>query len=141
MKTEKIVISFIAVLIGILVAGLLFYFYQKTKVIPPAQTKTITVLSPTPTPLPTIFLTIDKPRDEEVVDVKTISIAGTTTADATIVISTNTDDQTVSPAKNGSFSTTVILQNGANRITVTAIAPNGEETSIVRTVSYSTENF
>lgn len=141
MKTEKIVISFIAVLMGILVAGIIFYFYQKTKVIPQSQTKVVTLLSPTASPHTSILLTVDRPLDETVVDTKTLTISGKTTADAIVVVTTDTSDQVLSPAQNGNFSTTVILANGANRIVVTAIAPNGEEAKIIRTVTFSTESF
>ncbi len=141
MKTEKIVLSFIAVVVGILVAGLIFYLYQATKTISPSNTKTVSPSSVTPTPKSTIFLSLDRPKDEEVVDTKTITISGKTAPDATIVISTPSDDQVISPAKNGNFSSNVTIGDGENLITVTAIAVNGEEVKILRTVTFSTESF
>lgn len=141
MKTEKFVISFLAVIIGILFAGVAFYLYQSTKVVGPAQTKTIGSLSPTPAPQSTLYLAIDVPDDEKVVDTKTITLNGKTTADAIIIVTTDNGDQVFTPAANGNFSTTATLVNGANVIIVTAVAPNGEETSVTRTITYSTETF
>ncbi|MFH1833284.1 MAG: hypothetical protein ABH816_03960 [Candidatus Levyibacteriota bacterium] len=141
MKTERIVISFIAVAIGILFAGIVFYFYQTTKVVPASQTKTITVTSPSPTSSPSISLSVDNPKDEAVSDTKIISVSGKTTTDAVIAIITNSQNQVVTPASNGNFSANITLDDRQNEIEITAIAANGEETRIVRTVTYSTENF
>lgn len=141
MKTEKIVISFIAVIVGIIVAGVFFYFYQQTKIIPASQTKVVSINPPTPTPKSSIFLVVDKPTDEEVVDTKTITVSGRTTADATVLVSTDNRDEILTPATNGNFSTTVTLDLGGQTITVVAIAPNGEEIKVVRTITYSTETF
>lgn len=141
MKKEKIVLSFIAVLIGILVAGVAFYFYQGTKTIPDESTLTKNALSPTPTQKPSIFLSVDTPEDGTVSEVKTIKISGKTIPEAIVVISTETNDQVITPASNGNFSTNATIGNDQNILVITAIAPNGEEASITRTVTFSTENF
>lgn len=141
MKTEKIVLSFIAVAIGILVAGAAFYLYQATKTVDLSKTKTFSLQTPTPSPKPTIILTVDTPKDEEVFDKKIITILGKTTKDATVIISTQTDDQVVTPAQNGNFSTTAVISDGQNIIEITAVLPNGEEARLTRTVTFSTETF
>ncbi|MDP3987714.1 MAG: hypothetical protein Q8P80_01060 [Candidatus Levybacteria bacterium] len=141
MKTEKIVISFIAVVIGILAAGAVFYFYQSSKTIPASKSKTVTIAAPTPTPKLSIFLSVDKPKDEDVVDSKTISVSGKTTGQAAVIVSTQSQDQVLTPASNGSFSTTITIEDGQNQVEITAIAPNGEETRITRTITFSTETF
>ena len=142
MKTEKVVISFIAVVIGILVSAVAFYFYQTTKIVPISPTKTVT-LSPTNTPEQKnkIFITLDSPVDEEVIQIRTVTISGKTIPDAVIIISTAVNDQVVTPAQNGSFSTTAVLDNGENVIEITAIDKNGQEAKITRTVTVSTESF
>lgn len=145
MRIEKIVISFIAVLIGILASGITFFLYQSTKVISPSNTKTVAVQSPKPTPKITqpssLFLTLDAPKDEDVVSDRIITISGKTSSYATILIQTAGSDQAITPAKNGDFSTTVTLDNGANYLEITAIAPNGEETKVIRTITVSSESF
>lgn len=142
MKTEKIVISFIASLIGIIAAAGAFYFYQTTKVISPTDIKTITLSpSPEPTPKPSIFLTLDAPTNEEVTDKKIISVNGTTNPDAVVIITSGISEQVVSPSANGAFATTITLDNGQNEITVTAVSTTGEETTLTKTVTVSSETF
>lgn len=142
MKTEKIVISFIASLIGIIAAAGAFYFYQTTRVISPNEIKRITLSpSPEPTPKPSIFLTLDGPTNEEVTDKKIIPVNGTTNPDAVVIITSGISEQVVSPSANGAFATTITLDNGQNEITVTAVSPTGEETTLTKTVTVSSETF
>lgn len=141
MKTEKLIISFVAILIGVIAAGIAFFIYQATKTLPSSQTQTVTITKPTPSPKPSIFLQVESPEDEKVVTSKTVKINGKTTPEAIIVISTALGDSVISPTTNGDFSTTTVIEDGANQIEITAIGPNGEEASVVRTVSFSTENF
>jgi hypothetical protein len=141
MKTEKIVISFIAVFVGIVFAGGAFYLYQSTKVVSNSQTKTVAITPPNPTPKATIYLSLDTPSEGEVFDKKTVTISGKTVPGSLVVISTDVDDQVVSPSSIGNFSATTTIDNGGNIINVTAIAPNGEEITVNRTVTFSTENF
>lgn len=142
MKTEKIVISFIASLIGILAAAAAFYFYQTTKVVPASDVRTIT-LSPKPEPTnrPSIFLTVDSPIHEDVTDKKTIIVNGTTSPDAVIIVTSSINDQVVTPSANGSFSTTIVVENDENEISITAVSPTGEEVTVIKTITVSTETF
>lgn len=141
MKKEQVVISFIAVVIGIFVAGIAFYIYQSTRIIPPSKTKTISLISPTPTPATSIFLTLERPKDEDLVDRKTITVSGKTTSDATVVISTDASDQVVKPTTQGSFSADVTIGDATNKVEVTAIGPDGQEATQTRIITFSTENF
>lgn len=141
MKTEKIIISFIAILIGILFASVAFYFYQATKTVPQSEIKIAATPTPTSKSKSAVFLAIDSPRDEEVVSKKTINIVGKTTPEAILVISTKNTDEVIKPVSNGNFSTTAVIDNGVNKIEITAINPNGEEAKIIKTVTCSTENF
>lgn len=141
MKTEKIVISFIAVAIGLLVAGVAFYFYQATKTVSSTPIPTLNQPSPTKMSKSALFLTVDEPTDEEVVSIKTVKVAGKTIPDATVIIITTITQEVIRPAKNGNFSATVTIENGENLIDVLSIAPSGEEAHQVKTITYSTENF
>lgn len=141
MKAERLILSFVALIIGLAVAGLAFYLYQMTKS-QPVETKKITnIVKPSPTPDESLFLTLDSPKDEEVVSTKTLKISGKTTPDAIVVINTETNDEVVKPTTNGTFTLTQTLSNDVNLIQVTAIFPNGEEQKIQRTVTYNIENF
>lgn len=141
MKKEKIIltISILTVIIIVVVIG--FFIYQSTVKIKPTELKTITVNDPTPSPSSTIFLTIDSPKDEEVVEVRNIKISGKTIPDAKIVILTTDSEEAAVPAKDGTFSTDITLSTDENIIEISAIAPNGEIVKVKRVVSFSTENF
>ena len=141
MKTERVILSFIAVLVGILVTGTVFYLYQSTKKPTTQNTKTITILEPAPTPAQNVFLTINTPSDEIVISKKIVSITGTTEKDATVVIVTPVDQVVLTPASSGNFSTTVNIDDGENFVEITAISAKGQETKMTRTVTFSTEDF
>lgn len=141
MKKERVLLSFIATLIGILVTAIAFYLYQSTKTIPPSKIKTISVSAPTPTPKPSIFLNISKPVDESVVSKKVITISGTTTSDATVIILTPIDQEIALPTPNGDFSTTIDIDDDQNVIEIISVRTNGEEIKVQKTITFSTEEF
>lgn len=140
MKTEKILLSFVAVLIGLIVAGIGFYIYQTTKALPSKNATGVSLATPTPT-LPTVLLTIDTPQDESTTDNKTITISGKTDSKAILVVSTPTGDQVIKPSSVGNYSTTATITSGENDIHVTAIDPNGTSIEKIITVTFTTESF
>lgn len=144
MKKEKIILSFIAVLVGLFVAGTAFFLYQSTKKLPESETKIASKITPAPKSKKqdqSVFLTIDIPKEESVFGDKTITLAGKTEPGAIVIISTELEDESITPTKNGSFSTTVTLTDGQNQIVITAISPTGKETQEKRIVTFSTESF
>jgi hypothetical protein len=140
MKQERVILSFIMVLIGLLVAGSAFYFYQSGKQIK-STTSVTTTITPTPTEKPKIYLVILNPQNEEVVNNKTLTISGKTSPNATVIIITKSDQQVFQPSSQGDFSTTITLNNDQNLINIQAILPGGESYAIQRTVTYSISNF
>lgn len=142
MKAEKIILSFFALLAGLIVAGVGFYFVQSSQLNKNSQAKTnSTAPSPTPTPASSLFLSIDSPKDRSVVSKKTIQVTGKTQKDAIIVISTPLGDDVITPTQKGDFSATITIDDGENAIYYTAIAPTGEEKQQIQTITYSTEDF
>lgn len=141
MKKEKLILSFIATLLGLLVAGVAFYAYQATKTIRPNNTKAISFVSPTPSPAPSVFLTIDRPKDEEVVNSKILVVSGRSTSNAVVVVITDSSEDVITPSLSGDFSTTVNLDDDQNVLEIISIAPNGESVTIKKTVTYSQEEF
>ena len=141
MKKEKIILSFGADIVGLLVAVVLFFFYQSTKKISSNNIDKIIINAPTPTPESAVYLTVDRPRDEEVSIKRTIAVSGKTVPGAKIIIATQSDQVAATPTKNGDFSTDITLDDGENILEVTAIATNGEVTSLKRVVTFSTESF
>jgi hypothetical protein len=143
MKAERVILSFVAVIIGLIAAGVAFYLYQMTKVVPNNE-KSVNLLpkiSVSPTPDSANLLTIDSPKDEQVFDKKVITITGHTRNDATILVTSEDSDQVVKPATNGTFSITQTIPGSTSLLHITAIFPNGEEQTITRTVTFSTEDF
>ncbi|MBI2621519.1 MAG: hypothetical protein HYW63_02620 [Candidatus Levybacteria bacterium] len=141
MRKEKIILSASAALIGILVAVAGFFFYQSTKKINPDEVKKIAINSPSPTPASSIFITLDRPRDEEVVDERIITVSGKTIPNAKIVVQTQITEEAAIAASNGNFSTEITLEASENIIEVIAVAPNGEIAKVKRIVTYTTESF
>lgn len=141
MKKEKLILSFIATLFGLLVAGIGFYLFQSTKTVNPTISKTIIIASPTPTPIPAVFLTVDRPKNEEVVKNKILVISGKTASNAVVSVLTNSSEEVITPTANGDFTTTATIGDGQNVIEIIALAPNGESAKIKRTVTYSQEEF
>src|ERR1035437_7163295 len=141
MKQERVILSFVMVLIGLLVAGALFYFYQSTKTVSPSTTTIVKNITPTPTPTAKVYLSLSQPSDEEVVNDKTLSINGKTNPNATVIIITNADQQLIQPSSQGDFSTTITLDNEQNLIEIRSILPTGETIVVHKTVTYSIEQF
>jgi len=141
MKKEKIVLSFFAALIGIIVAIIGFFVYQSTKEIKSSQIKKITISNPSPTPASGIFLTLDEPKNEEVVDKRIIKVSGKTIPLAKIVVITQSDENAAVADVNGNFSTEITLDEDQNILEVSAISKKGEITKVNRVVTYSTEDF
>lgn len=141
MKQERVILSFIMVLIGLLVAGVAFYFYQSTKVVKPSTDISTNSITPTPSINPAFFLIVNEPKDESISDKKTVKISGKTDPGATVAILTVSDQQIVQPSSQGDFTTTISIDSGTNYIKIQAIAKTGETLTVQRVVSYTTEDF
>ncbi|MBI3385582.1 helix-turn-helix domain-containing protein [Candidatus Gottesmanbacteria bacterium] len=106
---------FLAMLLGILLIIFLLYFglqYRQIRQPPP--------------------LSIDAPKDQLVTSQKRIDIIGKTDADATVVI----NGVSVLVRSDGRFFDTVTLENGVNKITVSATSRFGKTTTETREVGY-----
>lgn len=141
MSKEKIILSSVAVLVGLAVAGAAFYFYQGTKTLTPSEQKSQAVIKPTPSPTPSVTLVLNEPQDEKVYDNRVVKISGKTDPDAYIVILMPNDYDVLTPSGTGDFSTTMTIENGTTLIQVTAVAKNGDTNTKELTVNYSTESF
>lgn len=141
MKQERVVLSFIMVLIGLVVAGAAFFFYQATKQSTPTEENGKIIASPTPIVDSGFFLKVLSPKDESLVDRKTVTVSGKTTKDATVVILTTSTHEVVKPSNQGDFTTNITIDDGANYIKIQAISPSGEIETVNRIVSYTTEDF
>ncbi len=140
MKQERVILSFIMVLIGLLVAGTLFYFYQSNKKVPQIITAQLT---PTPTPISSdrVKLSISSPSDESVVANKNLTVSGITNPGATVIIITGSDQDVETATSKGQFNGSITLSNDQNLITVISVLPTGESRQVQETVTFSTSNF
>lgn len=141
MKFEQIILSFVAVIFGLFVAGIAFFIYQSTKTVSPNNIKTIKIQNTTPTPADAVPLTIDTPADESVATSKIVTVSGKTDPNATVIVSTDTTDTIVSPSSMGAYSLTVTLTDNENILRISAVMPDGKETQKTITVNYTTEDF
>lgn len=144
MKAEKVILSFVAVLVGLIAAGIAFYLYQATRTLPAQKTEPIAVVpSPTSAPLSDKehLLIIDNPKNEAVFDKKQITISGKTVNGAVLTVSTEDNDQVVKPAENGNFTLTMPIPDGTSIMQIVAVFPDGTEKKEMRTVTFSTESF
>ena len=141
MRQEKVILSFIMVLIGLLVAGVAFYFYQSEKHIKPNLQA---VVSPAPSSISNksnLILEVTNPKNEEVVSDKKLSVLGKTDPNATVFIITKSDQQVIKSSSTGNFNSTVTLDKDQNLITVISVLSNGDYKQIQSTVTYSTSSF
>lgn len=143
---ERIVIVLIATLLGLLLTTAGYFIYQAAvtyqqdaqKDSAPINLEDNTKVTPEATPEE---LTITKPKNEAVLDKRTIEVKGRTFAENTVVVSTNSEDIVGTPAKDGKFSVTVTIAAGVNKIVTRSISPDGTEYTDERVVTYSTEDF
>lgn len=141
MRKEKVILSVIAILIGLLAAGGIFYLYQSAKIISPKDVKKISVSSPTPSPTSAVNLTITEPSDESVVDKKILTVSGKTVPNASILIINQINHVGAVADSQGHFSTTINLDSDQNLIKIIATSPTGEQAITQRVVTYSTQDF
>ena len=139
MKSEVIIAIVIGFAIGLAIT---FGIYQAQKLY---VSKTVSAPeiapSPTPTPEPIVehTLEISSPSNFELSDQDTITISGSTTANAYITLVSETLETTGQADSSGAFAIPIELAEGANLITITAINENGDTASQDITVSYIQE--
>src|SRR3989344_3858598 len=138
---ERVIIVFIAVAIGLLITTLVYFLYQQTKITPQRTTKSPISLQATPVPASAVYLVVETPSDESISDRRSIQVKGETKSENIIIVSTNQEDVIAEPSADGKFSVTISIDAGSNKIVTRAVAPNGEETSDTRVITYSTEEF
>lgn len=140
---EKIIIVFVAVLLGLFATTAVFYIYESSKKLPGQEAKKIETAPPGTAQQKNqnLFLNIDEPKDESVVAKRSIQIKGSTNPGNTVIISSPSDDSVIQPASDGKFSTTITIDADINRISARSISTSGEETKQEFIVTYSTEDF
>lgn len=143
---EKIIIVFVATVVGLLLTAGIYYIYQTTQA-PAVVTDRMTLAANvTPTPGQTRedsskILIVSEPTDEEVVDRRTLQVKGRTTPDSTVVVTSGQEDVVGRASSEGDFAISIEISAGVNKIITRVIAPNGDTASDEKVVTYSTEEF
>lgn len=88
-----------------------------------------------------IKLTLSQPDINTVTDLNTATIAGNTSPLANILVYNELTSQILIADQEGQFTTETELQKGINYITITAINDRGDQTSLKRTIVYTTTEF
>lgn len=94
----------------------------------------------TPSPSPSLFFTLEAPQDETVFSESEILVSGKTNPGTLVAIVSPTDEAVVEADAEGKFEEELLLEEGANEVSVTAYQEEGEETKLI-TVFYTKEEI
>jgi hypothetical protein len=100
--------------------------------------------SDTPTSVPSpnqevkSILTISSPDNNSLTDQNKVTITGTTTPSATVVISDSEADQITTSDAKGNFSQDITLSGGPNQISIYSFDAQGNQTTKTLNIVYST---
>lgn len=139
MKKEVVLAISIGFALGLIITFGIWTANQSLKNLPQPSPKATVLPSPTPTNLLTNNqLTINTPDDEALVTSDSITISGSTTPTAKLLIISENGEQTAVADASGNFSFDVDLITGFNSITVYSYSADGQESSKSLTITYST---
>lgn len=130
-----------AILIGLSLGLVITYgiYRARMSLNTPPQLLSENGTSPTPSPETVSNLLITNPDDEAIVDQKQIPVAGTTTANAFIVVIVNDNEYITTADETGNFSVEVELANNSNVIQVFTLDEDGSQSMKELTVIYTTQ--
>lgn len=137
---ERIIIIILAVVSGLVITTIVFFIYQNFIDNSNSSSKRATSQI-TPQPTERLLLDISEPLDGSLTDIRTLSIKGVTNPENVVVISSNQEDNSGKPSKDGNFSITITIDTGANFLVIRSIAPDGNEIQKELVVTYTTEEF
>lgn len=141
---ERFIIIIVAIISGLFITSAGFFIYQTTKKANDQPIAQNNVSPPPAEEIPndgSVFIRVLDPRDETLINKRTLIVKGSTNADNVVVVSTNLEDVEVKPTTEGEFSVSVDIDAGANTIITRAVAPDGTSAQDIRTITYSTEEF
>lgn len=138
---------FLAIIVGIIVGlGITFGLYTVRQQIFPNKTAqeiiTSRLQNPTPTPVMGQHnLVIQQPENNLLTDQSVVKIVGRALPESYITILVPGNEYVTVADQDGDFAQDVDLDLGGNRITVVAIAPDGQQEEVVLSVVYSTADL
>lgn len=136
---KKILWIFIfLILAAIAILGVLFIRgYQSGRHVAQVEASPTPESSETTQPAQSLTLTLDSPNIDVATTSAKLAVSGKTLADAIVSVIGTPDEAMTQALKDGSFSTTVTLQEGLNRLRITAITEDGDEKAMTRNVVYT----
>lgn len=137
---ERLIIIILAVVSGLVITTIVFFIYQNFINNSNSSSKR-TTSQIAPQPIEKLLLEISEPLDGSLTDIRTFSIKGVTNPENVVVISSNQEDNSGKPSKDGNFSITITIDTGANFLVIRSIAPDGKEIQKELVVTYTTEEF
>ena len=126
----------------ILIAGLLFLFGLYYILNIQYQRSTDPFSNGPVTSIPkTLRLDLDHPDDDSLTFDSSILVSGKTASQKEVLIFTDSQNLVIKSRKDGSFSQSLDLDEGVNRITVVVFDQTGDSKSVDRTIYYSQEQI
>lgn len=119
--------------------GLVIYLYFQVQ----SKVPTSALLNSWPVTSEPVSLTLNlsSPEDNMLVFDTDLLLQGKTSPQAVVVLSLNDTDEAIEASSQGSFSTTLKLEEGINQVSVTVFDSLGNSKSIDRTIYYSEEKL
>ena len=111
------------------------FFKTETKT---AEEKTI--ISPTPV-ISKISLVVESPKNEDIINEKSVKIEGKTQPANLVVLESGTDTKAQEADKDGKFSQELAIGEGVNQIYITSINKDGEEEEMILSLFQSFEKL
>ena len=138
---------FIAILFGLVIGFVIVFGVVTARTALNKHQETVGQSADTPTPSPTAeasvptTISITDPQDEAVVNSDTVTLRGTSPANANIVISSEKSTVMKTADSDGSFSLDLKLVSGVNEIRTTAFSQSGDRSDATITIVFSTADF
>ncbi len=88
-----------------------------------------------------LILNLSAPDDNKLVFKPELLIEGSSAQNSVVLLSTNNSDEVLKLSNNGSFSHTLMLDEGVNQITINTFDSAGNSKTETRTVYYSKEEI
>lgn len=136
MGKEKIITIVIGLVVGIALSGGIFLFWNYKDNLIKSNPTTKPQPQKTETPSATAAaIKLDSPEDNLITKEKSIEVSGHGQVQMMVLIVATAEEKTINVGQDGTFKTTVKLEEGENRISVIYFDPSPEPKSLDRTVT------
>lgn len=138
MRKEVLVAIIIGFGLGLVITFGIWTANKALKEAAPTTTAPTEEEEVTPTPTPTLELVIISPENNIISEEEIIEVSGQTTPRAIIAVTYPEGEKLFEADEDGSFSTEISLVGGDNLIEISVFNDEGDETTEILTIVYST---